>query len=88
MECEYVECANYPYTCSWELSWIAKDTAQRDEVEGFLKAPTAATYCSPSRSTATMEEPVRVNLTHPVNIPCAGKPEYLEKTRDFRQSID
>ncbi len=22
-------------TCSWELSWIAKDTAQRDQVEGF-----------------------------------------------------
>ncbi len=32
-------------TCSWELSWIAKDAAQRDRGEGFLKAPLAATSC-------------------------------------------
>jgi hypothetical protein len=30
-------------TCSWELSWITKDAAQPDRVEGFLKAPVAAT---------------------------------------------
>ena len=27
-------------------------------------------------------------LTHPVNFPCGRKPEYPEKTHDFRQSID
>jgi hypothetical protein len=27
-------------------------------------------------------------LTHPVNFPCGRKPEYLEKTHDFRQSVD
>jgi hypothetical protein len=26
--------------------------------------------------------------THPVNIPCWRKPEYPEKTHDFRQSVD
>jgi hypothetical protein len=26
--------------------------------------------------------------THPVNIPCGRKPKYLEKTYDFRQSVD
>ena len=35
-----------------------------------------------------MEGPVRVNPTHPVNIPCGRKPEYPEKTHDFRQSVD
>ncbi len=35
-----------------------------------------------------MEGPVRVNPTHPVNIPCGRKPEYPEKTDDFRQSVD
>jgi hypothetical protein len=29
--------------CSWELSWIAKDAAQPDRVEGLLRAPLAAT---------------------------------------------
>ena len=28
------------------------------------------------------------NLTHPVNFPCGKKPEYPEKTHDFRQSVD
>jgi hypothetical protein len=27
-------------------------------------------------------------LTHPVNFPCGRKPEYTEKTYDFRQSVD
>ena len=27
-------------------------------------------------------------LTHPVNFPCGRKPEYPEKTNDFRQSVD
>jgi hypothetical protein len=27
-------------------------------------------------------------LTHPVNFPCGRKPEHLEKTHDFRQSVD
>jgi hypothetical protein len=27
-------------------------------------------------------------LTHPVNFPCGRKPEYPEKTHDFRQSVD
>ena len=35
-----------------------------------------------------MEGPVRVNPTHPVNIPCGSKPEYSEKIHDFRQSVD
>ena len=26
--------------------------------------------------------------THPVNFPCGRKPEYPEKTHDFRQSVD
>ena len=30
-------------TCSCKLSWIAKDAAQGDRVEGFLRAPLAAT---------------------------------------------
>jgi hypothetical protein len=29
--------------CSWELSWITRDSARPDWVEGFLKAPLAAT---------------------------------------------
>jgi hypothetical protein len=29
-------------TCSWEVSWIGKDAAQPDRVEGFLRAPLAA----------------------------------------------
>ena len=36
-------------------------------------------------------EPITVgpyHLSHPVNFPCGGKPEYPEKTRDFRQSVD
>ena len=28
------------------------------------------------------------HLTHPLNFPCRRKPEYPEKTRDFRQSVD
>ena len=35
-------CANDPYSSS-ELSWVARDAAQHDEVEGFLRAPLAAT---------------------------------------------
>jgi hypothetical protein len=27
-------------------------------------------------------------LTNPVNFPCGRKPEYLEETHDFRQSVD
>jgi hypothetical protein len=27
-------------------------------------------------------------LTRPVNFPCGRKPEYPEKTHDFRQSVD
>jgi hypothetical protein len=27
-------------------------------------------------------------LTHPVSFPCGRKPEHLEKTHDFRQSVD
>jgi hypothetical protein len=27
-------------------------------------------------------------LTHPVNFPCGRKPEYPEKTHDFRQSVE
>jgi hypothetical protein len=27
-------------------------------------------------------------LTHPVNFPYGRKPEHLEKTHDFRQSVD
>jgi hypothetical protein len=27
-------------------------------------------------------------LTHPVNFTCGRKPEYSEKTHDFRQSVD
>jgi hypothetical protein len=27
-------------------------------------------------------------LTHPVNFPCGRKPEYPEKTHDFRPSVD
>jgi hypothetical protein len=30
-------------TCSWELSWKAKDAAQPDQVEGFLRGPLPAT---------------------------------------------
>ena len=42
-----------------------------------------------SRSTATVEESVRGLIpTHPVNIPCGRKPEYPEKSHDFRQSVD
>jgi hypothetical protein len=26
--------------------------------------------------------------THPINFPCGRKPEYPEKTHDFRQSVD
>ena len=26
--------------------------------------------------------------SHPVNVPCGMKPEYPEKTHDFRQSVD
>ena len=36
-------------------------------------------------------EPITVGpyyLSHPVNIPCGRKPEYPEKTHDFRQSVD
>ena len=36
-------------------------------------------------------EPLTVGpyyLTHPVNFPCGRKPEYPEKTHDFRQSVD
>ena len=36
-------------------------------------------------------EPITVGpyyLTHPVNFPCGRKPEYPEKTHDFRQSVD
>jgi hypothetical protein len=29
-----------------------------------------------------------IYITHPVNFPCGRKPEYPEKTHDFRQSID
>ena len=35
-------------------------------------------------------EPITVGpyyLTHPVNFPCGRKPEYPEKTHDFRQSV-
>ena len=35
-------------------------------------------------------EPVTVGpyyLTHPVNFPCGRKPEYPDKTHDFRQSV-
>ena len=28
------------------------------------------------------------NLTHPVHFPCERKPEYPEKTHDFRQRVD
>ena len=30
----------------------------------------------------------RYYLTHSVNFPCGRKPEYPEKTHDFRQSVD
>ena len=36
-------------------------------------------------------EPITVGpyyLTHPVNFPCGRKPEYPEKTHNFRQSVD
>ena len=36
-------------------------------------------------------EPITVGpyyLSHPVNFPCGRKPEYPEKTHDFRQSVD
>ena len=36
-------------------------------------------------------EPITVGphyLTHPVNFLCEGKPEYPERTHDFRQSVD
>ena len=36
-------------------------------------------------------EPITVGpyyLTHPVNFPCGRKPDYAEKTHDFRQSVD
>jgi hypothetical protein len=42
-----------------------------------------------SRSTATVEGSVTgIIPTHPVNFPCGRKPEYPEKTHDFRQSVD
>ena len=43
------------------------------------------------RSTATMEglaEYLSWSSTNPVNISCGRKPECLEKTYDFRQSVD
>ena len=36
-------------------------------------------------------EPITVGpyyLSRPVNFPCERKPEYPEKTHDFRQSVD
>ena len=36
-------------------------------------------------------EPITVGpyyLTHPINFPCLRKPEYPEKTHDFRQNVD
>ena len=37
---------------------------------------------------ATMATILWARMSHPVNIPCGRKPEYLEKTHDFRQSVD
>jgi hypothetical protein len=74
-------------TCSWELSWITKDAAQPDRVEGFLRAPLAATLWLMSNHGAQLRWKGQLGAntpTHPVNIPCWRKPEYPEKTHDFR----
>jgi hypothetical protein len=59
----------------WEwrdLSWITKDTAQPDRVEGFLRAPLAATLWLMSDHGTQLwwksELEAKIS-THPVNIP-------------------
>ena len=44
----------------------------------------------PKAGSPQQREPITVvtyYLTHPVNFPCGRKPEYSEKTHDFRQSV-
>ena len=49
-------------------------------------------FSFPTRARSPRQrEPITVGpyyLTHPVNFPCGRKPEYPEKTHDFRQSVD
>ena len=66
-------------------------------VEGLPKAPHAAAI-RPIRNLPTILNYLylqfflviflTINPTHPVNFPCGRKPENLEKTHDFRQSVD
>ena len=48
-------------------------------------------YFATRAGSPQLREPITVgpyHLCHPVNIPCGRKPEYPQKTHDFRQSVD
>ena len=71
-----------------EGTTVERDHSSVSKYVECVNYPQYPTYCSPSRSTATMEGPVRVNPTHHVNISRGRKPEYPETTHDFRPSVD
>jgi hypothetical protein len=87
-----VGCANHPYLqLRAKLNYEGRSSTWYSR-RLTIRAPMAATLWIMSghgAHAATVEGSVMELIpTHPVNIPFGRKPEYPEKTHDFRQSVD
>jgi hypothetical protein len=86
--------ANATYIPTYIHAYITQHTPyQGFSVTGYIRAGTGVKQTEKTVSlqmayTSLMICPWPMCLTHPVNFPCGRKPEYPEKTHDFRQSVD